>query len=233
MLFLHETHQVRGKREEDFEAALRDGWMKRLAQGDQARLLWYANQAHGSGASYQVVTVTGIADGAWEDLARRIQSGDLQKFMRELDELRHDVEGKLMLPVNWSPLKAVDLATVPTDAREHELSLFMEDTGWPDVALDEYIRFWDEDYYQVLSRYELGRALLDIQACFQVAHGTHRRREAVLWQKIVNQEALLHLLANEVPEEQKGADSYMVKALEFRDQWQSRLLRTSAWSPLY
>lgn len=233
MLFLHETHQVRGKREQEFEEAIREGWMKRLAEGDQARLLWYANQAHGSGASYQVVTITGIVDGAWEDLAHRIQSGDLQKFMRELDELRHDVEGKLLLPVYWSPLKAVDLASVPTDGRKHELTLFMEDTGWPDVALDEYIRFWDEDYYQVLSRYELGRALLDIQACFQAAHGTHRRREAVLWQKIVNQEALLHLLANEVPEEQRTSDSYMVKALEYRDQWQSRLLRTSAWSPLY
>ena len=115
MLFLHETHKIKGRCEDAFEDAIRDGWMARLAEGDSARLLWYANHAHGSGSSYQVVTVTGIADGAWEELARRIQSGDLQKFMRELDELRHDVEGKLLLPVYWSPLQSVDLATVPTD----------------------------------------------------------------------------------------------------------------------
>ena len=44
---------------------------------------------------------------------------------------------------------------------------------------------------------------------------------------------LIHLLANEVPEEQRGPGSYMVEALAYRDQWRSRLLRTSAWSPLY
>ena len=232
MLFLHETHKVKGKLEDEFEAAIRDGWMQRLAEGDEARLLWYANHAHGSGASYQVVTITGVADGAWEGLARRIQSGDLQKLARELDALRHDVEGKLLLPVYWSPLQSVDFADVPTDGREHELTLFMEDTGWPDVALDEYIRFWDEDYYQVMGKGPR-TPLLDIQACFQVAHGTHQRREAILWQKILDHSMLLHLLANETPPEQKTPDSYMLTALKYRDQWESRLLRTAAWSPLY
>ena len=157
MLFLHEVHEVTGKREDDFEAAIRDGWMPALAEGDEARLLYYTTQAHGSGKSYQVVTLTGVSDGAaWERLARRIQSGDLQKWMRELDELRRDVTGKILLPVYWSPLQEVDLATVPTDAREHESSLFMEDTGWPYSSLDEYIQMWDVDYYQVLSKYPSG-----------------------------------------------------------------------------
>lgn len=234
MLFLHEVHEVKGKCEDDFESAMRDGWMRVLAEGNEARLLYYAHQAHGSGKSYQVVTLTAIADGAaWERLAQRIQSGDLQKSMRELDELRRDVTGKILMPVYWSPLQEVDLMTVPTDAREHELSLFMEDTGWPYSSLDDYIRMWDVDYYQILSKYPSDRMLLDIQACFQIAHGTHQRREAILWQKIVNHDALLSLLANETPAEHKGAGSYMQKALEYRDDWQSRLLRTSSWSPLY
>ena len=76
MLFLHETHRVVGAREDDFEAAYREGWMPTLAQQDDARLLWYTNHAHGSGAAYNVVTITGITDGAaWEKLARRAQSG--------------------------------------------------------------------------------------------------------------------------------------------------------------
>lgn len=234
MLFLHEVHAVRGKREEDFEAALRDEWMPALAEGDEARLLYYANQAHGSGKSYQVVTITALRDAAaWERLVRRIQSGDLRSWMRGLDELRRDVTGKILLPVSWSPLQEVDLASVPTDARTHEHSLFMEDTGWPYAALDDYIEMWDVDYYRVLSKYPSDRMLLDIQACFQVAHGTGLRREAVLWQKIVNHEALLHLLTHETPPEHRGPGSYMHKALEFRDDWQSRLLRTSRWSPLY
>jgi hypothetical protein len=234
MLFLHETHKVKGKYEDEFEAAIRDHWMRELAKGDDARLLYFAHHAHGSGMSYQVVTLTAIRDGAaWERLALRIQKGDLQDFMTRLDGLRHDVTGKLLLPVNWSPLQSVDFARVPTDGRTHELSMFMEDTGWPDSTLDEYIRMWDVDYYQVLKRYEVGKALLDIQACFQVAHGTHLRREAILWQKILDPSILLHLLTHETPPEQKTPDSYMLTALKYRDQWQSRLLRTSAWSPLY
>ena len=90
MLFLHETHRVVGTREDDFESTYREGWMPTLAQEDNARLLWYTNHAHGSGAAYNVVTITGIADGAaWESLARRAQTGDLAPWMHELDNLRH------------------------------------------------------------------------------------------------------------------------------------------------
>ena len=234
VLFLHETHQVVGTREDDFEAAYREGWMPTLARGDDARLLWYANQAHGSGASYRVVSITGIADGAaWERLARRAQTGDLQPWMRELDDLRHEVTGKILLPVEWSPLQEVDLASVPTDGTTHESSLFMEDTGWPSAALDDYIRMWDEIYYRPLSKTS---QILDIQACFQVAHGSYKRREAMLWQKIspANDYAtLVRLLTSDIAPEHRGPGTYMFEALKYRDQWESRLLRTSAWSPLY
>jgi hypothetical protein len=237
VLFLHETHQVVGARQDEFEAAYREGWMPTLAKEDNARLLWYANHAHGSGMSYNVVTITAIADGTtWEILVRRAQSGDLRPWMRELDGLRHEVTGKLLLPVDWSPLQTVDLATVPTDGVTHPLSLFMEDTGWPYAPLDDYIRCWDEIYYRPMSKAPARMRILDIQACFQVAHGSSRRREAMLWQKIDdsnNYAALVHLLTNDIPPEHRGPGSYMFEALKYRDQWQSRLLRTSAWSPLY
>ncbi|BBZ69722.1 hypothetical protein [Mycobacterium paraseoulense] len=237
MLFLHETHKVVGARQDEFEAAYREGWMPMLAAGEDARLLWYTNHAHGSGLSYNVVTITGVADGAaWERLARRAQSGDLRSWMRELDTLRHEVTGKLLLPVTWSPLQTVDLASVPTTGQTHPLTMFMEDTGWPSAPLDDYIRSWDEIYYRPLSRAPARMRILDIQACFQVAHGSHRRREAMLWQKIDdsnNYAALVHLLTKEIPPEHRAPGSYMFAALRYRDQWQSRLLRTSDWSPLY
>lgn len=237
MLFLHETHKVVGARQDDFEAAYRDGWMPTLAEGDDARLLWYTNHAHGSGLSYNVVTITGIVDGAaWERLVRRAQSGDLRPWLRELDNLRHEVSGKILLPVSWSPLQTVDLVTVPTDGSTHPLTLFMEDTGWPYAPLDDYIRSWDEIYYRPLSRAPARMRILDIQACFQVAHGSYRRREAMLWQRIDdsnNYAALVHLLTKEVPPEHRAPGTYMFEALKFRDQWESRLLRTSDWSPLY
>ncbi len=50
--------------------------------------------------------------------------------------------------------------------------------------------------------------ILDIQACFQVAHGSYRRREAMLWQKIEdsnNYAALVHLLTTEIRARAPGA----------------------------
>jgi hypothetical protein len=125
---------------------------------------------------------------------------------------------------------------VPTDGATHPLSLFMEDTGWPYAPLDDYIRSWDEIYYRVLSKAPPGRRVLEIQACFQVAHGSHKRREAMLWQKIDatnDNAALVRLLTTDIPPEHRGPGTYMFDALKYRDQWESRLLRTSAWSPLY
>ena len=234
MLFLHETHKVVGAREDEFEAAYREGWMPTLGTDDNARLLWYTNLAHGSGASYTVVTITGVADGAaWESLAHRAQTGDLRGWMRELDNLRHEVTGKILLPVAWSPLQEVDLATVPTDGATHPLSLFMEDTGWPDAPLDDYIRSWDEIYYRPLS---VTSQILDIQACFQVAHGSYKRREATRRRLTQNGRAIAsdgRRLTTAIPPEHRGPGTYMFDALAYRDQWRSRLLRTSAWSPLY
>jgi hypothetical protein len=236
MLFVHEVHQVVVAKEDEFEAAFRDGWMPTLAKEDDARLLWYANHAHGSGVSYNVVTITAVADGsAWERMALRIQGGDLRDWAAELDTYRHDVTGKILVPVYWSPLQDVDFATVPSDGREHELSLFMEDTGWPYSSLDDYIRCWDEIYYRPILAYktDMQTVPIDIQACFQVAHGSHLRREAMLWQKIPDPNTLLHLLTTDIDAEHRQPGTYMHDALEYRDQWESKLLRTSKRSPLY
>jgi hypothetical protein len=232
MLFMHEVHTVRGRAEDEFEAAFRDGWMATLGAGDEARLLWYANHAHGTGPAYTVVTVTAVRDGAaWERLARRIQRGDLRQWMRELDALRHDVAAKLLVALPWSPLQDVPFGEIPTDGREHELSLYMEDTMWPyEDTFTEYIDRCGEVYSKSL---ETAESMLDIQAGFQPALGSHLRREVVLMQRIRQPEALLNLLRNEIPARYRAPGTWMYEALDLRDQWTSRLLRTSSWSPLY
>jgi hypothetical protein len=75
--------------------------------------------------------------------------------------------------------------------------------------------------------------MLTIQAAFQPVLGSHLRREVALMQRIRQPEALLHLLRTEIPPEYRAPGSWMHDALELRDQWASRLLRTSSWSPLY
>ena len=159
-----------------------------LAEGDDARLLWYMNHAHGSGPAYNVVTITGVRDGAaWERLdAAASAPATCASGCTSVDACRHDVTAKVMLPVHWSPIQEVDFADVPTDGREHELHLFMEDTGWPTSSLDEYIQAWDDIYRKPILAYadDMRAIPIDIQACFQNAHGSAVRREAMLWQWI-------------------------------------------------
>lgn len=233
-LYLHELHRVIGRAEDDFEAAFRDpgGWMDLLGRGEDARLLWYANHVHGTGRSYHVVTITAVADGAaWERLARRIQFGDLGEWARRADALRHDVSAKLLLAVPWSPMDELDLASESSTPADHEPTLLMEDTGWPDVALDEYTEFWGRDYLPLLENQPEATRLLEIQACWTTALGAGRRPEAILWQRIHSHARLIELFATEVAPERKAPGTYMEAALTYRDQWESRLLRTAAWSP--
>jgi len=230
VLLLRELHQVVGQREDDFEAACQE-WMQLLARGDDARLLWYLTQAHGGGPSYVVVTITAIADGkAWESLARRLQAGDLQPWVAQLDTLRHDVFGSLMTPLAWSPLQEVDAAQVPATVANHDLSLYMEDTMWPHLGrLHDYIERAGTFYTELLSRPE---ALLRLEAATRPALGGGDRSVTLL-QKIRDPKAILRLLTTEIEPEQRAPGTWMHDALELRDQWESRLLRTSGWSPCW
>jgi hypothetical protein len=235
-IYVHQVHQVRGAREEEFESAYRDGWMRWLAGDDDGRLLWYFRQAHGSGPSYRVVTITAFRDAsAWERVAREVQAGGLRGWARELDGLQHASWAKVLLPLPWSPLTEVDLPAVPTDPlADHESSLYMEDTGWPHVALDDYTAFWERVYLPMINA--PGRAaprLLSIEAAFQPAWGAGPRPEAILLQKVVDHQGLLRLLSTETPPELKAPGTFMHDALAYRDRWESRLLRTSRWSPRF
>ncbi len=234
MLFLHEIHEVVGAREEAFEDAFRRIWLPALARDADARLLYFLHHAHGSGPSYQVVTITAIRDGAaWERLAQRVAGGDLAVWAREIDGLRHDVTAKLLVPLPWSPLHEIDLRSVPATGEEHETTLFMEDTVWPfEGQLEKYVEKSGTHYAAEMARAgSAGRSLLRIEAGFRTAFGTGRRREIVLWQKVVQPKSLTALLTREVPAEYKQPGTWMYDALALRDRWQSKLLRTARWSP--
>jgi len=232
LLYLHEVHKVKGLKEDEFEAAYRDGWMSLMADTDYARLLWYTTHAVGSGVSYNVVTITGITDGSgWEDLVKRCQKGDLQAWLRDTDELRHDVVGKILVPLHWSPLQDVDLSTVPTDGSTHGQTMYMEDTMWPYEVLD-YIEACGNVYSKSLE-HSPEEVFITIDLALTPALGTNVRREASLMQKIHNTDHLLALLTNDIAPEHRGPGTWMYDGLAVRDQWESKLLRTSPWSPLW
>ena len=235
MLFLHEVHTVAGAHEDAFEEHVRDGWVGGLATETDARLAWYLKLAHGTGRAYQVTTVTAIRDGAaYERLARRVQSGDLRSWAAHADSLRHEVAGKLLLAVDWSPHGSLDLDSIPTEPIDRrEQALFMEDSAWPyEAKLDEYLVAARTHYAPSLET-RTERSLLELVAVFQAALGAPRRREVVLWQRVLYPERLPGLFTRDLPASVKQPGTWMHDALEVRDDWESRLLRTATWSPLH
>ena len=236
-VWLREMHEVRGRDEDAFEAAVRERWAPALAREGDARLLYFTRQAHGSGPSYRVVTITALREAAaWARLAERVDRGDLRDEAVALDGLRHDVHAKLLVPLPWSPLQEIDLEAVPEPGAPHEATLFMEDTVWPhEGQLERYVERSGAHYLEEMRRNadsERG-SLLTVQAGFRTAYGSGRRREIVLWQKITEPRGLRPLLSSEVPAPYKQPGTWMHDALELRDRWESRLLRTSDWSPWY
>ena len=232
MLFLHEVHRMVGKKEKEFEAAYR-AWMTALAEDEGTRLLWFLHHAHGTGPSYQAVTITGLADGAaWARLAQRVHRGDLREWAREVDGCRHGVQGRLLMALEFSPLE-VDLADVPIDGRNHDTSLYMEDTMWPKRGkADEYVTAAGEVYAKMLGAHTDGEVLLRMEAAFQTMPGAGRSPEVTLMQKVHNMSGLVQLLTHDMPAEMRRPGQWMHDALEYREQWRSKLLRAASWSPL-
>ena len=233
MLLLHEVHTVSGRHEDAFEEAFRAGWMKAVADDPDVRLLYYLKLAHGTGRAYHHTSITGLQDGdAYERLARRVQSGDLRAWAAEVDGMRHEVKGKILLPVDWSPMRDIDLASVPTDGRTHEPALYMEDSAWPyEARLDDYLVAARTHYAPSLEQ-RTDRSLLTLLGIFQAALGAPRRREIVLWQRVDFPDRLPGLFTRELPPHVKGPGTWMHDALDLRDDWESRLLRSANWSPL-
>lgn len=233
MLFVQETHAVVGTKEEEFEAAYRDGWMPLLAGGDDARLLWYFHLAHGSGLSYRVVTYTAVRDGAaYERLAARAKEGDVRDWLAATDDCRHHVDAQIFTSLDFSPFE-VDLASVPTEPQSHEPAMYMEDTMWPRPGkFPDYQRAAASVYSPMLTGRSEGERLLTVEAALQTVPGGGRYPAVTLLQRIWSLDLLSHLLSSDMPAEMSEPGQWMHDALEYRDQWRSRLLRSAEWSPL-
>src|SRR4030095_9436417 len=58
MIFLHETHDVAAGKREEFWEAVRTEWRPLVEEDGAARLLWAFELTHGTGVSYQAITIT-------------------------------------------------------------------------------------------------------------------------------------------------------------------------------
>ena len=103
---------------------------------------------------------------------------------------------------------------------------------WPKRGkAEEYITAAGAVYSKMLGA-DAAHRLISIEAAYQTMPGAGRYPEVTLMQKVHDMRGLVRLLTTDMPEEMARAGNWMHDALEFRDQWRSKLLRTAAWSPL-
>src|SRR5207249_1987300 len=142
MLFLHEVHDVAGGKMDEFGEAVRDEWCPLVEERGEARLLWFWQLAHGTGASYQAVSITAVRDWqTWGTLVERSATDSrFVAWRRRMWTLRREVTAKLLVPAAWSPLQAVDLVAPATAPDGDAPAMYLHDTGWPFTGkLDEYV----------------------------------------------------------------------------------------------
>jgi len=225
MIYVHEVHEVLGGRMEEFGEAMRGEWRPLVEEGGRARLLWFWQLTHGTGASYQAVSLTAVRDwAAWGDLVAR--AADFREWRRRVSTLRREVTAKMLLPAAWSPLADVDLGVEPTAGEAERPALYLHDTGWPFPGqLEAYV----DALGAVFLPQTRQTRMISVVGCWTVAPGTGRHHEVVLLQRIEDWTRFAELLARGGRGAQRGG--WMVEGLRYRDRWESKLLRCAPWSP--
>ncbi len=198
MLVLHEVHRVAGRHAEAFADLYRDGWAGLLlAAGDDARLLWFLEQAHGTGPSYTFVSADRRRDRSTA-LGRPPRPCAPRRPARG-GRPRSTACGSTPRPRCWyrprsrpsSRSTSTPCRCPPTPERGPDLGLFMEDTAWPHPGrLDDYLARAGSLYVETLARAaEHGRNLLELVAAFTPMFGAGSEREVVLWQRVAQPRA--------------------------------------------
>ncbi|MGH7859097.1 MAG: NIPSNAP family protein [Candidatus Binatia bacterium] len=227
MIFLHEIHEISGGRMPEFEDSYREGWKPLVERDGTARLLWFWQHTHGTGPSYQAVSITAVRDwAAWGEIVRRTRDEhDLRRWTASVCEVRREVTSKILVPTAWSPLQTVDLE--PSGPSRREPALHLHDTGWPFPGrLEPYVEALGSVFYPAVKT----SGMISVEACWTVAPGTGRFHEVVLLQKILDWTRFSELLTR--GENPSRRIEWMSEGLKHRDRWESKLLRTAPWSPL-
>ena len=229
MLLLHEVHTVAGRHEDEFEAAFRDGWMPTL--GARRRrpppLLPPARARHRSGvphASRSPRCATAPRTSGWRRACSAATSA-AGPPTSTCSATRS--RASCCCPSTGHRCRTSTSRPCPPTAASTTPSLYMEDSAWPhEGALDRYLDKARTHYAPSLEQ-RTERSLLTLLGVFQAALGAPRRREVVLWQRVDFPERLPGLFTRELPAHVKGPGTWMHDALEVRDDWESRLLRSA------
>jgi hypothetical protein len=139
------------------------------------------------------------------------------------------VQTRLLRPIDYDPWTAT-IGTIPDGPVEGEVVAYMHDFVPPATGqMRAYVDMMRERYMALTDK-ELSGVVL--RASWQTVSGGGPLPEMFNLSQILDLDALVTLIAHEVPREYKQMGTWMWEALAVRDQWTTRLARSSTWSPV-
>jgi hypothetical protein len=220
-IFCIERHYIIGEEERSFEASYHETYLPRLRESDDARLLWYAQSPHGAGEAYCHVSITAFKGlSAWERWAERLRRGDLADWLEEADSRRYRSDGSLYVDAADSPTLRGDWPS--GDGPDREPVLLRLDT----ISCKEDLDFrWNS-----ASEENRKSAVLELVAVLRPVLGHLEEPSVSLLYRVGHHEDVVAAFDSDLGDAQwPGALDWLPTNAVHAG---TRLLRTTAWSPL-
>jgi hypothetical protein len=227
MLFLHQIHEVAPGGEPELERFVRDEWLPTVNAHDGCRFAWFGTTTSAARFADEAITIV-----AFDDMAAFQRFAEVEResaVTRSLRALRNDVQTRLLRPIDYDPWTA-GIGTIPDGPVEGEIVTYMHDFVPPATGqMRAYVDMMRERYMALSSQALSGVVL---RTSWQTVSGGGRMPEMFNLSEIRDVDALVALIAHEIPRDYKQMGTWMWEALATRDQWTTRLARSATWSPV-
>jgi hypothetical protein len=227
VLYLHQIHQLAPGSEERFEAFVRDEWLPVVNSHDGAAFAWYGTATSAARFADEAISIVAFDDApAFGRFAAAERDG---RIARALGTHRTRVQTRLLKPIDYDPWTAAN-TVIPDGPQDGEVVAYMHDFVPPVTGqMRAYIDMMRERY-MALSSDALSGVVL--RTSWHTVSGGGRMPEMFNLSEIRDVDALVALIAHEIPREYKQMGTWMWEALATRDQWTTRLARSASWSPV-
>lgn len=230
MLYLHQIHRLDAGDGPQFEEFVRDRWLPAVNEVAGVRFAWYATSTPIARWSDEAITILAVSNAAaLEGLLASTKQGALADLVTELAEHRTEVTTRILRPLDYDPWTRArpEIPDVPQDG---EPVAYMHDFVPPAIGqMGAYIDMMREKYMALTDK-DLSGVVL--RASWQTVSGGGPVPEMFNLSAIRDVDALVQLIAHEIPREFKAMGTWMWEALATRDQWTTRLVRSARWSPM-
>jgi hypothetical protein len=226
-LYLHQIHALAPDAEPKFEAFVRDEWLPTVNANDGAHFMWYGTSTSAARFADEAITIVALDDmDAFDQFAASQRESAPSAAMRAR---REGVRTRLLRPIDYDPWTASE-REIPAGPVEGECKIYMHDFVPPVTGqMRAYVDMMRERYMALTDK-ELSGVVL--RTSWQTVCGGGPLPEMFNLSEILDLDALVALIAHEVPREYKQMGSWMWEALATRDQWTTRLARSATWSPV-